>query len=425
MAPSVGKQASARNVVKQSSMTACSQTDTAGAVRTFYEKHPYPSPVDDLESYRNRWPDTHRKRAAFHLLWPNKNLREDYSILVAGCGTAQAARYAMRWPDSRVVGIDFSAAAVRHTIELKRRYRLDNLDVRQLPLEMVADLGMRFDHIISTGVIHHLSDPMAGLVALRNVLEPDGAMHLMVYAPYGRAGIYMLQDFFRRLLGPGAGFRDVVTALECLPATHPLISLLSKVPDFKTKEGLADALLNPHDQAYSVPQLFLLLRASGLVFGRWLRQAAYSFQVGIMSRLPDAIRGTQLSNEDEYAASELFRGDMMRHSAIAYRDDRPCVPKVDFSGNSWLGYVPIPVPDSVCLQERLPAGIAAVLINRAHTFTDIVLPLRSREKQLFDQVNGERAIGEIVSNIDRREDIRTFFERLWWHDQIVFDTTCT
>ncbi len=32
-----------------------------------------------------------------------------------------------------------------------------------------------------------------------SVLKPDGAMHLMVYAPYGRAGVYMLQDFCKRI----------------------------------------------------------------------------------------------------------------------------------------------------------------------------------------------------------------------------------
>ena len=40
---------------------------------------------------------------------------------------------------------------------------------------------------------------MRGSSALRDVLNPDGAMHLMVYAPYGRTGIYMLQEFCRRI----------------------------------------------------------------------------------------------------------------------------------------------------------------------------------------------------------------------------------
>ena len=105
----------------------------------------------------------------------------------------------MRWPTARVTGIDFSATSVRCTEELKRKYKLDNLEVHQLPIERVGELGTSFDQIICTGVLHHLADPDAGLRALRSVLESDGAMHLMVYAPYGRTGIYMLQEFCRRV----------------------------------------------------------------------------------------------------------------------------------------------------------------------------------------------------------------------------------
>ena len=86
------------------------------------------------------------------------------------------------------------------TEELKRKYNLNNLQVRQLPIERVGDLNVSFDQIICTGVLHHLAEPDAGLSALRGVLNPDGgAMHLMVYAPYGRTGIYMLQEFCRRI----------------------------------------------------------------------------------------------------------------------------------------------------------------------------------------------------------------------------------
>ena len=79
------------------------------------------------------------------------------------------------------------------------RYNLDNLQVHQLPIERARELGTSFDQIVCTGVLHHLADPDAGLTALRDVLEPGGAMHLMVYAPYGRTGIYMLQEFCRRI----------------------------------------------------------------------------------------------------------------------------------------------------------------------------------------------------------------------------------
>jgi SAM-dependent methyltransferase len=84
-------------------------------------------------------------------------------------------------------------------VSLKRKYNLNNLQFYQLPIERVNELAMSFDQIVCTGVLHHLADPDAGLSALREVLEPDGAMHFMVYAPYGRTGIYVLQEFCRRV----------------------------------------------------------------------------------------------------------------------------------------------------------------------------------------------------------------------------------
>jgi SAM-dependent methyltransferase len=392
-------------------------------VQAFYERYPYPPPIDDLAAYRQRWQDRERRRADFHLFWPTRPYCEDHSILVAGCGTSQAAKYAIRWPTARVTGIDFSATSVQHTGVLKRKYKLDNLLIEQLPIERVGELGKTFDQVICTGVLHHLPDPAVGLRALRSVLEPQGAMHLMVYAPYGRNGIYMLQEFCRRIgfRAPEGDIAKLLVALEALPATHPMTRLLREAPDFRSEAGLADALLHPQDRAYSVPQLFEFLEASGLTFGRWLRQAPYSLEAGLMSRIPDALRAATLPLPDRFAAAELFRGNMMRHSAIAYRDDNPRVPRISFDDDGWLGYIPIRGPDTVTVRERLPPGVAAVLINRAHSHTDIFLPIYPRETRLLEAIDGKRTIGEMLASAAEHDAARSLFERLWWHDQVVFD----
>jgi len=392
-------------------------------VQAFYERYPYPPPIDDLAAYRQRWQDRERRRADFHLFWPTRPYREDHSILVAGCGTSQAAKYAIRWPAARITGIDFSATSIRHTEQLKRKYGLDNLLIAQLPLERVGELGETFDQVICTGVLHHLADPALGLRALRSVLEPQGAMHLMVYAPYGRTGIYMLQEFCRRIgfRAPEGDIGELLAALKPLPEGHPMARLLREAPDFRSEAGLADALLHPQDRAYSVPQLFEFLNANGLRFGRWLRQAPYSLEAGLMSRIPDALRAATLPLPDQYAAAELFRGNMMRHSAIAYRDDHAGVPRISFDDDAWLEYIPIREPDTVTVRERLPPGVAAILINRAHSHTDIFLPIYPRETRLLEAIDGKRTIREMLASESERDVARSLFERLWRHDQVVFD----
>jgi SAM-dependent methyltransferase len=391
-----------------------------GEVQDFYERYPYPRPVESLEKYRERWRDPQRRCADFRLFWPARSYREDHSILIAGCGTSQAAKHALRWPAAQVTGIDFSATSVRCTEDLKRKYSLDNLHLRQLPIDRVDELGATFDQIVCTGVLHHLPDPDAGLRALRGVLKPDGAMEVMLYAPYGRAGIYLLQDFARRLgiRATDEEIRDLVVALRALPPGHPLESLLREAPDFRHEASLADALLHPQDRAYSVPQVFEFLEKGGLTFGRWIRQAAYSPRCGVLASIPQASRMAQLSPVEQYAAAELFRGTMLRHSLAAYRSDGPGAQVVSFAGDAWLRYVPIRMPDTIAVQERLPAGAAAVLINRAHTYRDLILPIDATEKRLFDAIDGKRSIGDIAGS-----GARAFFERLWWYDQVVFDAS--
>jgi SAM-dependent methyltransferase len=396
----------------------------AEEVLAFYEHHPYPPPVDNLDRYRQRWDDRHRRRADSHLFWPEEPYREDRSVLVAGCGTSQAAKYALRWPRAQVIGIDVSTTSIEKTETLKRKYSLDNLKVLQLPVERATDLDHRFEHVVCTGVLHHLPDPDAGLRALRDVLAPSGAMQLMVYAPYGRAGVYLLQAYCRQLdIGSSAPeIRDLAASLRALPPDHPLVPLLRNAPDFQDEAALADALLNPQDRPYSVPQLFEFIGQAGLQFGRWVRQAAYLPQCGALATSPHQALLARLPALAQHAAMELFRGTMVRHSAMVYRNDRPTgAQSVHFDDDTCLDYVPLRLPDAICVQKRLPPGAAAVLINQTHTYTDLYLPIDARQKHLFDSIDGERTIGEIARKHGDPDTARALFERLWWYDQIVFD----
>lgn len=391
----------------------------------FYESHPYPPPVDDAATYRRRWDDL-RRRCDAHLFWPGASYSDDRSVLVAGCGTVQAVHYALRWPRARIVGIDASARSLEFARTLKRRHALHNLELHQLTVERAGELECRFDRVVCTGVLHHLADPPAGLQALRDVLEVGGALHLMVYAPYGRAGVYLLQEYCRQL---GVGWSrveldELAASLKALPESHPIVPLLHSSPDFANRDALADALLHPRDRAYCVPQVMALLSDTGLVFGRWVRQAPYLPDCGALAVTPHARILDPMAPCRQYEALELFRGSMVRHSAIAYRSDAPAESHaVDFEGDAWREFVPLRLLDTLTLRERLPAGSAAVLINRSHTFPDLYLPIDQREADLLDRVDGRRTLGELCARHDASDATRTFFRRLYRWDQVVFDTS--
>lgn len=403
-------------------------TDSCDAVRAFYESHPYPEPLADLERHREIYRNPDRRRAWLILLWPKVRPRANREILVAGCGTSQAAVYALREPDAHVTGIDISDRSLRHTLELKHQYSLRNLDLHQLAIEEVGQLGQTFDQIVCTGVLHHLEDPDLGLRALSNVLTPDGAMQLMVYAAYGRTGIYMMQEYCRllRVSPTEEDLRDMDAMIGALSTEHPIAGVSRKTRDFTYPAALADALLHPRDRAYTVPQLYAWLERSGLKFGRWVEQAPYLPQCGAITRMAHAARLASLPPAMQHAAVELLRGTMTRHSFIAYRGDGTGESQsISFEGESWHSYIPVRLPWTLSIREGVPPGVSAVVINPTHSYPDLALPIDAARERILMEIDGWRTVEDILRRAKRigaEQGVR-FIQQLWEYDQIAFDAT--
>jgi hypothetical protein len=71
--------------------------DVAKEVRGFYDRYPYPQPTESLDKYGRLWQDLQRRLAEYHVFWPAGTHRGDLSILIAGCGTSEAAQDAIDW----------------------------------------------------------------------------------------------------------------------------------------------------------------------------------------------------------------------------------------------------------------------------------------------------------------------------------------
>ena len=161
----------------------------ADVVTRQYERYRYPQPIEDLESWLTTNWEWYDPSHAHRVLWPDREYQRDLDILIAGCGTNQASVFAFMNPDAKVVAVDISQPSLDHQQYLKDKHGLFNLELQLLPIEELPSLGMDFDLIVSTGVLHHMADPQAGMNAVASCLRPDGALGVMLYAKYGRVGL--------------------------------------------------------------------------------------------------------------------------------------------------------------------------------------------------------------------------------------------
>jgi len=243
-----------------------------------YSEWMYPKPVTDLEedaARGNRPVLSPVHDAAF--IWPEREAPERPRVLVAGCGTNQAARVAYDAPNAEVLGVDISEPSLAHEKFLAEKHGLANLTLQLCDLHDLPALDRQFDLIYCTGVLHHLAEPAAGLRALKSVLAADGVAALMVYGYYGRIGVYMMQDVFRRLgLGQDKASVELVRGtIAALPQTHPVQAYVQKVDDMSYDAGVVDSFLHPVDRAYTVEGVLNFLAAGGMQLQAWTAPQAY------------------------------------------------------------------------------------------------------------------------------------------------------
>lgn len=407
-------------------------------LQRFYEAYPYPRQDEDLrpllvgESVLVGNP-----KHWFHMYFPAEAYRAEIDVLIAGCGTREAARIAAGNRDCRVTAIDISTRSLEATCELKSEYGLDNLSLRQLPLERAAELDREFDLIFCSGVLHHTANPAVGLRSLRQVLKRSGALNAMLYGRYGRLAIEQMQEL---LLAAGVtaengGPERVRQWLKALPTEHPFRAEMNSLADLEYDEGIADLLLNPRETSYSVGEVSALLEDNGFALHRFVCQAHYEPVCSLLATDEELLeRSRPLPDVERWGLMELHRGNMRRHVFVAGRDDRPRPSwSVDFSGDAWLDYVPVRNPGIEAASDGLPEGARTRLFWPNHEYLEISAVLDDVQTTLFLQVDHRRTVREILSDAFGQSGdaalsegavtfAREFFQSMWRFDYVWFQT---
>jgi SAM-dependent methyltransferase len=349
-----------------------------------YERWIYPAPIQDLDAWLQgswQWFDPSH---AHRLLWPDRDYQPEMHILVAGCGTNQAAVIAYTNPSAQVVAIDVSRASLDHHRWLKDRYNLTNLELHQLPIEQVASLHRDFDLIITTGVLHHMADPGAGMRALAERLRPDGVLAVMLYANYGRIGVQLMQSVFADmgLRQDEASLAVVRDALGQLSPMHPLASYLQLAPDLGDDAGLVDTFLHGREQAYTIDECRALVESTGLVFQDVFLKSSYYAPLSSTNSFFSAV--SDMPREQQWSVMQRINASNACHYFLACRPDRdPASYAIEFDSGDPLRYVPI---------FRKGCGLRGNAIHR-YDWERELTPLQAA---LIEQVDGHRTISDIV-----------------------------
>ena len=372
-------------------------------VKEQYEAYPYPERDPKDESQRLILGSPSMPAEIDHCLFGG---RRDWSgtfrALVAGGGTGDglimlAQMLADAGREYEITYIDLSENA-REIAEARAKARgLTGISFVTGSLLDAPDFGP-FDYIDCCGVLHHLAEPQAGFDALAAALSPDGGMGLMVYAPYGRSGVYPLQKAFGQLLegDPKKRLRDARGIFPGVPEGHPFRRNPHLSDHVQSAAGFYDLLLHSVDRPFTVVELAEALGCAGLGITSFSEPGAYDLK----RYLPGSVRPPKgLSEVQCMGLAEMLSGCMKTHVVYATRQAR-----VDeaLAGKPGMADVPHLRPD-------VPTGKVAdaiartgkIRVNTANGRKTVALPKASAA--LLAKVDGDRDLAGIAAEAGMSE----------------------
>lgn len=386
------------------------------ALAAQYEAFPYPQrdPRDEAKRLIVGSP-SHLREVDHWIFGARRPATRALNALMAGGGSGDATlmlaqQMATAGRPGSVTWFDRSAAARKVAGARVAARSLGNVRFEEGSILDLAGSGLGpFDYIDCCGVLHHLPDPLAGLRALVSVLAPGGGIGLMVYAPHGRTGVYMVQDALRLIAPPDQPPRERVDTAKRLWRQLPETNWLRRNPWITDHvkggdAGLYDLLLNPRDVAFTVPQLAALVAASGLEFRCLVEPFRYDPDSFLTDpRLRERTAG--LDPVQRAALAEAASSNMGIHIAYCVRAGQPP------PAPAWDDEASVPV-----LRELDGAKLAATIppdgvLRIAFDGLTAPVALPRLAQAILARVDGQRSIGAIGDELAAKGVSREAFAK--------------
>lgn len=393
------------------------------ALRAQYEEYPYPSrnPADEDSRLLVGSP-SHLSQLNHYVFGGRLDPAAPLRVLVAGGGTGDAA--IMLGQQLRDAGtpasltyLDLSQASLAIAESRAKRRGLESLTFHQGSLlDLEPSRWGLFDYIDCCGVLHHLDKPTAGLAALVSVLAPGGGIGLMVYAPYGRNGVYPLQDALRTL-------GDGLPASERLALARRLLKQLPPGNGFRNNPhladhvasdaGLYDLLLHSRDRAFTVSELVAMVGSCGMAVSGLIEPALYEPATYVRDpRLLKRLEGRPWLERAAWA--EQVGGVLAKHIAYLVRPEQlatavaqPSTPEM------------VPVPHELDGPVLAAASLPGATLDVFLSGVSLELPLPRLAGPLLARIDGQTSLGALHQHLlalDRTLDWEAFkrqFDQLY------------
>jgi len=243
------------------------EDDTSLAVKRQYEENPYPRwhvvgamppplPLDVYMASRFR-------HGAYKPLGKDR-----IDVLIAGCGTGQhAIETSRKFVGANILAVDLSAASLAYALRKTRELGLTNIRYGVADILKLDTLGLSFDVIEASGVLHHLADPMGAWRQLLSMLKPGGVMNVGLYSELGRAHVVHARAFIaeRDFQGTAGGIRRCRQDMAAC-SNDPLLTAAMESTDFFSMSECRDLLFHVQEHRMTLPQIAAFIGETKLTF---------------------------------------------------------------------------------------------------------------------------------------------------------------
>ncbi len=225
-------------------------------VRNQYEESPYPRWVNIGLSLNPAPFSKATKELKLRLFDKTINDVEAPNILIAGCGTGQhSIGAASKYKNAKVLAVDLSLSSLAYAKRKTEELGFQNLDYMQADILDLGKLDRKFNIIESSGVLHHMDEPMAGWRSLTDCLELGGLMKIGLYSELARQHIVRMREEINQ---SGIGSSDVAMRSfrgDVINSSEEHHKRIRSSINFYSLSELRDLLFHVQEHRFTIPQL--------------------------------------------------------------------------------------------------------------------------------------------------------------------------